>query len=102
MAGVVAVPVAVQDAVLGRHPGMQGGVGVWREDVEGGRFYALADGPLDGPVEYVRAVVVHSEDEAGVDHDAQVVESADCRVVIAADVLVLALPAEVGGVDGLE
>ncbi len=57
---------------------------------------------LDGSVEHVWAVVVHSEHEAAVDHDAQVMKAADRRVVVTADVLELALLAEIGAVDGLE
>jgi hypothetical protein len=56
----------------------------------------------DGAVEDVRAVVVHAEHEAAVDHHAQLVEAADRLRVVPPDVLVLALLRQVVGVDGLE
>ena len=47
-------------------------------------------------------VVVHAEDEAAVDHHAQIVQPADGGVVIAVEVLVLVLRAQVGRAERLE
>ena len=70
--------------------------------MERSRLDTLADSPLDGPLEYVRAVVVHPEDEAPVDHDAEAVQTANRGVVVPSDVLELALLGEIRGVDRLE
>ena len=49
-----------------------------------------------------RVVLVHAEDEAGVDHHAEVVEAADGGVVVAAEVLALALRAQACRAERLE
>src|ERR1051326_3362500 len=50
MARVVAVPVAVQQPSLLGHALIERGAGIRREDVKGGGFDALVDGPLDRSV----------------------------------------------------
>src|SRR5204862_4324417 len=72
------------------------------QDVEGRRLDALTNGPLDCAVEYIRAVAVHAEHEACVDHDAMVVQSANRLAVVAIEVLALALLAKIRLVQGLE
>ncbi len=61
-----------------------------------------ADRPLHRSVEHVRTVVVHPEDEAGVDHHAGVVQAQNRLVVVAADVVRLPLVGERGLVQRLE
>ena len=102
VAGVVSVPIPVQQPILGLHPGVEGRVRVGRQDVEGRGFDPLLDRPLDRPLEDVRAVVVHAEDKAAVDHHTEVVQPPDGRRVVAADVLVFPLLLQVVAVDGLE
>src|SRR5262249_32440592 len=62
----------------------------------------LPDSPFDSPVEHIRAVVVHSEHETSVDHDAQAVQATDRRIVVPPYVLILALLGQIRGVHRLE
>src|SRR4051794_35781145 len=100
--GVVAVPVVVEEPARVAHAVVQARAGIGGEDVEGGGLHPVPDRPLDRTVEDARVVVVHPEHEAAVDHDAEVVQAADHRRVVAVDVLPLALVEEIGAVDGLE
>src|SRR3984893_1844645 len=102
VARVVEIPVAMQQASLGLHPCVQCRVRVRRQDMKGGGLDAIRDGPLDGSIEHIGAVVVHAEHEAAVDHDSEVVEPANRGVIIPTNILVLALISEVGGVHRLE
>src|SRR5437667_4620759 len=70
--------------------------------MECGRLNALPHGPIDGACEDAFVVVIHAENEAAVDHHSQVMEPADCGVVIAIQVLPLVVIAKVGGADGLK
>ena len=60
------------------------------------------DRPRDRAVEDVRAVTVHSEHEARVDHHPALVQPPHHRAVVPADVLAFALPGQILRVDGLE
>src|SRR3954469_24629438 len=100
--GVVAVPVVVEEPARVAHAVVQARAGIGGEDVEGGGLHPVPGRPLDRTVENARVVVVHPEHEAAVDHDAEVVQAADHRRVVAVDVLPLALVEEIGAVDGLE
>lgn len=81
---------------------VEDGAGVGGEDVEGGGFDALADGPFDGTAEDALVVLVHAKDKAAVDHHPQVMQAADGRAVIPVEVLVFLLGAQVGRVERLE
>jgi hypothetical protein len=62
----------------------------------------VLDRPLDRPLEYRPVVGVHAEDEAAVDHDAQIVQTFDSRCVVAAHVLVFPLFGQVRRVERFE
>ena len=100
--GVVAVPVVVDDPLVGDHPLVQRRSRVRREDVERRRLDPLGHRPLDGAGEDVRAVVVHAEHEAAVHHHPVVVQLPDRGGVVATEVVLLALAAQVGLRQGLE
>src|SRR6184192_1412179 len=99
---VEAIPVSMQNSVLGIHPLVEGRVRVGRQDVEGGRLDALLDRPGDRAVEDIRPVMIHAENKATVDHYAQPMQPTNSGPVVTADVLELSLLREVGRVDGLK
>jgi len=70
--------------------------------VERRRLDAARHGPLDRPIEHVGSVIVEAEHEARVDHDPEVVDTADDLVVITGEVLALRMQAQVLHVDRLE
>src|SRR4029077_12476873 len=96
------VPVAMEDAALRLHLLERDRSRIGREDVEGRGLDALADRPLDGAAEHALVVPVHAEDEAAVDHHPEAVQAADGLAVVTAQVLGLALRAQVLRVEGLE
>ena len=88
--------------LLVRHAAVQRRARIRRQDVEGRGLDALLDRPLHRALEHRPVVAVHAEDEAAVDHHAEVVQAADGGGVVAPQVLVLALLGEVGRVQRLE
>src|SRR5205085_8464058 len=102
MAGVVEVPVRAEDPALGGERLVEAGPGVGRLDVEGGGGDSVAYRPVDGAVEHVRPVLVHSEDEGAVDHDAEITEAPRHRRIVAGEVLLLVACPEVRRVEGFE
>ena len=81
MACVVEIPILAGDAALGVEALVQGGAGVGGQDVEGGRFDTLLDGPFYGVLENVFIVVIHAKDETGVYHHAQVAQTLDGAII---------------------
>ena len=81
---------------------MQLGSGIGRLNVKGCRGDAVIDGPVYGATEDVFAVVIHAEDKAAVDHDAEGVQAVGDSLVVAAEVLPLVASLEVAGGEGLE
>ena len=71
MARVVEIPVARNDAAFAHHARVKLRAGIGRHDVEGRGGYAVFDGPVDGALKNVVTIVIHAEDEAAVDHDAE-------------------------------
>src|SRR5262245_50334901 len=71
------------------HPLEEFRSGVGRLDVEGRRGDALFDRPVDSSPEDIAIVAVHAEDEAAVDHDAEVMQTARDLRVVAAEILPL-------------
>ena len=102
MARIVEIPVARHDATFGLHPLVQLRAGVRRLDVKGGGRQALLDGPIHRAPEHVRVVVVHAEDEAAVDHDAEIVQPTGHGGVIASEVLPFVAAGEIAGGERFE
>src|SRR5579864_8471229 len=102
VARVVLVPVAVQKPALGFHPLIQSGARIWRQNVERGSLNSLSNGPRYRPVKDGRVVVIHAKDKTSVNHDSQIAQTFDRRVVIAANVLDFALFVKVFAVGCLE
>jgi len=92
---VVLVPVARQDPAFGLHPRKQPCAGVRCLDVKRRGRDAVLDRPIHRPLEHVRAVVIHPEDEAAVDHDAKVVQPLRDGGVVAAEILALVAAGQV-------
>jgi hypothetical protein len=86
---VVQAPVTVSDTAFGLHAGMQRRTRIRREDVESRGGDALTHGPFDGALENTGVVVVHAEDEAAVDHHAEVAQPLDRSAVVTMQVLLL-------------
>src|SRR5678809_1492671 len=84
----------MEQAALICHAPIERGTGVGRQDVEGGRLDTLLNGPFHGALEDIGTVLVHAEDETGVDHNAKAMQPPDGFGIIAVDVLELALRAE--------
>ena len=95
--GVVEIPIRRGDAVLRPEPLMQRSTGIGREDVECRRLDAVLDRPFHRPLEHGRIVAIHAEDEAAVDHHADIVQSPDGGAVVASKVLELPLLEQVVG-----
>ena len=95
VAGIVFVPVARQDPAFGLHPREQACPGVRRLDVKRRGRDAVLHRPIHRPLEHVRAVVIHPEDEAAVDHDAEVVQPLRDRGIVAAEILTLVAAGQV-------
>ena len=102
MTGVVEIPVVNGQAVLCSETTIERRAGVRREDVERRRFDPVLDRPFDRALEHRAIVAVHPEDEAAVDHHAEVVKAANRGGVVAPQVLILPLLGQVGGVECLE
>ena len=62
----------------------------------------MLHGPIHRPLEHVRVVVIHPEDEAAVDHDAEVVQPLRDGGIIASQVLALVAQREIVGRERLE
>ena len=75
---------------------------VRRQNVERGGLNALLDRPVNRAVENSRVVIVHTKDKAAIDHHAQFVQPPDGGVVVAVQVLMLVLLAQVCRVERLE
>src|SRR5690242_3668509 len=102
MAGIVEIPIAMEQTSLRLHALVEGGVGIGCQDMEGCCLDTLSNGPLDGSIKYAFVVLVHAENEARVDHDAEVMQAADRSGVVAIEVLEFALLAQVRGAERLE
>ena len=102
MSCVVQVPVARHDAALLLHAGEQPRAGIRCLDVEGRRRNAVLDRPVHGPSKHIVVIVIHTEDEAAVDHDPQIVEPIRHGRVVTAQVLALVAADEIAGCEGLE
>src|SRR6187399_121328 len=89
MACVIQIPVAGDQPILRSHARMCGGAGIWRQDVERRRRNTALHCPVDGTREDIAIVSVKTEDEAAVDHDPEVVESASDSLIVAAEILAL-------------
>jgi hypothetical protein len=100
--GVVPAQVAVQDAALALQPVVQPRAGVGGHDVRRHRGHALPHQPVQRGREHRFIVAVEAEDEAGVDHDAAVVDARDGLVVPLDPVRRLAAAEQVVGVDAFE
>jgi len=87
--GVVFVPVARQDPALRFHAREQPRAWVRGLDVKRRGRDAVLDGPIHRPLEHVPVVVIHPEDEAAVDHDAEVVQALRHGGIVAAEILTL-------------
>ncbi len=70
--------------------------------MERGRLDADRHRPLDGALEDVGVLAVHAEDEAGVDHHAEIVEPDDGLRIVPTEVLGLAVLGQVGVADRFE
>ena len=102
MPRVVQIPVARDDPAFALHPGEQLRAGIRRLDVERGGRDAVLDRPVHRPSKHIFIVVVHAEDEAAVDHDAQFVQAVRHGGIVAAQVLALVRPRQIGRRQGLE
>jgi len=63
---------------------------------------SVLDGPLDRALEHGPIVTIHAKDETAVDHYAEVMQTTDCRRVIATQVLILPLLSEIRRVERFE
>ena len=82
MPGVVARPIAMQQAALGFHLVEQRSGGIRGEDVKRGALQAILFDPLRSLGEHVFMVVVEAKHERPVDLDAVIVEQADAAGVV--------------------
>ena len=90
MAGVVEIPVARRRCdPRSSHAREQPRARIRRLDVKRRRRDAVLDRPVHRPPEHVLIVVVHAEDEAAVDHDAEAVQPVGDGRVVAAQILAL-------------
>ena len=102
VAGVVPIPVVHDDAPLRLDSAMKRGARVRRQDVKRRGLDAVIDRPVDRLSEHGCIVVIHAEDEAAVDHHAEIVQAANRIAIIAPQVLVLALLQQIPVVECFE
>jgi hypothetical protein len=100
--GIVEIPVVDRDAPLLRHSLVESGARIGCEDVERRCLDAVLDCPLHGSREHRSVVGVHPEDEAAVDHHAEIVQAADGRGIVPPQVLILPLFREIRRVQRFE
>src|ERR1700760_2111167 len=85
----------MQNPPLRSHTIMEGGVRIWRQDVERGSFYPLGYGPFHGSAENAFVIIVHSEYKTAVDHHSEVAQPLYRLIVVVADILHLSLAMQV-------
>ena len=96
VARVVEVPVPRRDPALRFHLGVEARPRIRRLDVERRGRDALLHGPVHRAPEHVLIVIVHPEDKAAIDHDAEIVQPFRDRRVVTAEILPLVAGLEVG------
>ena len=79
MARVIEIPVTRGDAAIGFHAREESRAGIRRLNVIRRRRQTVLDSPFDRPLEDRLVIVIHTEDEAAVDHDAEVVQPLDAQ-----------------------
>src|SRR5262249_39128674 len=93
---VVAIPVAGQEPAVGYGTGEQSRTGVRRLNVKRRGRDPLLDRPIHRPPEHALVIVVHAEDEAAVDHDAEAVQPPRDGRIVTPEVLAFVASGEVG------
>ena len=89
MPRVVKIPVSRQHATLAQHARVQLRAGIRRLDMKCRGRNAVIDGPVHRAPEHIFSVIIHAEDKAAVDHDAERMQPVGNRLVVAAQVLPL-------------
>jgi len=84
MSRIVDIPVSRQHAPFTHHTGMQLRSWIGRLNMEGCGGDAVLNGPVYRAPEHVFPVVIHAEDKAAIDHDAQRVQTVCNSLVVAA------------------
>ena len=80
----------------------QASAGVRCENMKRRGLDTLSDGPIYGSLEYGLVVLVHAEDETGVDHDTEIMQAFDGLIVASVEVRVLVLGSQAVLVERLE
>ena len=89
MASVEEIPIAREQASFALHAGVESGARIRRLNMKSRGRNAVLDGPIHGAMEDVFSVIIHTENEAAIDHDAERVQAIGDRFVVAAEVLAL-------------
>src|ERR1700759_2173112 len=71
VARIVEAPISGNDAVFAHHAGVELSAWIWRHDVKCRGCDAMIDRPVNRTAEDIVAILVHAEDEASIDHDAE-------------------------------
>ena len=102
LAGIVPVPVPVEDSALRFHVRKEPGSRIGCQDVKGTGSQGIPDGPVDRAPEYFGIVGIEAEHKATIDHNAEGMEPLDRLLVVSPDVLKLIALLEVVPAEGLE
>src|SRR5262245_44258164 len=102
MPRVIEIPVTRRDTPRRFHFGEERCARVRCENMEGCRGDAIVDCPIYCVPKYVRVVIIESEHETSVNHDAEVVESSNRRAIILPEVLALVALSKIRRTQGLK
>jgi hypothetical protein len=102
MARIIKIPIAVKQPPLFLQSVVKGRARIRREDVKSGGFDALRYCPLDCALEDIRLIPIHAENEASINHDAEVVKATDRFGIIGVEVLEFPLLPQGFLIDALE
>src|SRR4029453_9861293 len=94
MTCVVHVPIVNREPALFGEPAVQRSAWIRGEDMKCGGFDPMLDGPFDRSLEDRSVVAIHAEDEAAVDHHAEVVKTTNRGSIVTTQILILPLLCE--------
>src|SRR6266516_6998923 len=102
MAGVVQIPVTMQQALLLRHTLIQCSCGVRCKYVKCSSLNPLADRPFDSAVKYSFIILIHTKNEATIYHHSKIMKPPNGSAIVSIEVLVFMLLLQIGRVERFE
>src|SRR5262249_51175311 len=91
VASVVSIPIMACDSTLRGHASMETRAWVRRQNMKRRCLDAVRDRPIHSSFEHRSIVGIHAENEAAVDHHAEIVQTLDRAGIVSSKVLILPL-----------